>query len=456
MAMVSPTLETVTTIKADGSRRFIHPADARGRFSSLRAAAEWVLLAVYMALPWVRIDGNPAVFMDIEHRQLHLFGLTLAPQDYWLGFFLITGAGFTLFYVTALLGRVWCGWACPQTVFLDVVRRIDRLTEGDAPARRQLDAAPWTPGKVVRRGLKHALYFLFAAVLAHMFLSYFVSLPGLYSMASQSPLEHWSAFLFVFLMTGALWFNFAWFREQFCIVMCPYGRVQSALIDSDSIVIGYDKLRGEPRGKLNTPGAGDCIDCRRCVQVCPTGIDIRQGLQMECIACSACIDACDEVMTRIGKRRGLVRYDSMKGLAGGKRRFVRPRIILYTLLLLAGTVVMAFSLSTFKPATVSLLRMQGAPYYLDNDTIRNQFLMRIINKQNKVVVFQVKILDLPPGSVVDGADEPIAVTPLGEQLHPLVLVVPRAAYHGAITARVEITADNGRVTIEKPIPFLGP
>lgn len=456
MSMVRPTLETVTTINDDGSRRFVHPSDVRGFFSRARMIVGTLLMAVYVLLPWVNINGNPAVFIDIANRQVHLFGLTLAPQDFWLGFFVITGCGFTLFYVTALLGRVWCGWACPQTVFLDIIRRVERLIEGDAPDRRRLDASGWTPEKILRRGSKNVVFALFALALAHMFLSYFVSLRGLYSMTLHSPVQHWSAFLFVFLMAGALWFDFAWFREQFCIVLCPYGRLQSALLDSDSIVIGYDKRRGEPRGKLNTPGAGDCVDCRRCVQVCPTGIDIRQGLQMECIACSACIDACNEVMDRLGRARGLICHDSMNGFAGEKRRLIRPRLLVYTAFLIIGAIVMAVSVSGFKPATVSLLRMTGSPYFLEDGTIRNQFLMTIINKQNKIEVFQVKVLGMPPGSKISGAEDSVPVTPLGEQMRPLIVVAPRSEYHGSFSVRVIVTANDGGLTIEKTIPFLGP
>lgn len=456
MPPIQPTLDTVTTINDDGSRKFIHPADVRGRFTFLRNAAELFLLAVYVALPWIRINGNPAVFLDLEHRQLHLFGLTLAPQDYWLGFFLITGAGFTLFYITALIGRIWCGAACPQTVFLDIVRRFERWIEGDSVARQRLDAAPWTPGKLFKRGLKHTAFAVFALLLAHMFLSYFVSLPGLYSMVRQSPLEHGGAFLFVFLMAGALWFDFAWFREQFCIVLCPYGRLQSALIDDDSIVIGYDKKRGEPRGRVNTPDAGDCIDCRRCVQVCPTGIDIRQGLQMECIACSSCIDACDEVMTKLHRPRGLIRYDSMHGLAGGKTRIIRPRILLYTVLLLIGATVMAFSISTFRPATVSLLRVTGAPYYLEENEIRNEYLLRVINKRNKLETFQIRLADGQPGIHLDGGEAPMPIAALGEQMRPLVVEVARPEFHGAFPVRILITSGDGKISVEKTVPFLGP
>jgi cytochrome c oxidase accessory protein FixG len=387
---------------------------------------------------------------------LHLLGLTLAPQDYWLGFFLLTGAGFALFFVTALLGRIWCGVACPQTVFLDIIRRVERWIEGDAQARYRLDDSPWTAGKIFKRGLKFAVFAVFALALAHMFLSYFVSLPGLYSMVRQSPAEHWAAFLFVFLMAGALWIDFAWFREQFCIVLCPYGRLQSALIDDDSIVIGYDKKRGEPRGKINTPGAGHCIDCRRCVQVCPTGIDIRQGLQMECISCSACIDACDTIMQKVGRPRGLIRYDSMNGLSGLKRRIIRPRILLYTFLLAIGFAVMSVSISSFKNATVSLLRMPGPPYYLDGQNVRNQYLVRVINKRNKLETFQIRLLNDSPKIQLIGADSQMPVEALGEQLRPLVVVVPRSEFHGTFPVRIAITADDGKTTIEKAVPFLGP
>lgn len=358
--------------------------------------------------------------------------------------------------MTALVGRVWCGWACPQTVFLDLIRRIERWIKGDSLARHKLDAAPWTTEKLFKRGWKYALFALFALLLAHVFLSYFVSLPGLYSMVLRSPLEHWSAFLFVFLMGAALWFDFAWFREQFCIVLCPYGRLQSALLDDDSIVIGYDKKRGEPRGKLSTPGAGDCIDCRRCVQVCPTGIDISQGLQMECIACSSCIDACDEVMTKINRPRGLIRYDSMRGFAGSPTRIIRPRILLYTALLLIGAVVMLFSISTFKPATVSLLRMTGAPYYFEENTIRNQYLIRIINKRNKLETFQIRLLNDEPGIQLAGAEEPMPISALSEQMRPLVAVMPRSEFHGAFPVRILITSGDGKFSVEKTVPFLGP
>ena len=454
-AASQPPLDAVTTINDDGSRNFIHPSDVRGRFTTWRAVIGWGLIAVYILLPIVQINGNPAVFLDFENRQAHLFGLSLVPQDFWLGFFLITGLGFSLFFVTAILGRVWCGWACPQTVFIEqVFRRIERYFEGDAQARKQLDRSQWTAEKLRKRGGKLAVFALLAIAIAHIFISYFISLPKLSAIMQRSPLENWSLFAFVFLLSAALFFDFVWFREQFCIVLCPYGRLQSVLIDSDSITIGYDKKRGEPRGKLRAAGAGDCIDCARCVQVCPTGIDIRQGVQIECIACANCIDACDDVMARIGRPPGLVRYDSANGLEGAKTRFLRPRTILYTVLLTIGAVVMSISLSTLRPATVTVLRMPGFPYFVMGGVIRNQYTLRVQNKLNKPVRFKIRLITDKPGINISGIQEGIEVPALGQQTQSIVVMLPEASYQEPFSAQFEVVSESFAVT--KAAPFLGP
>jgi cytochrome c oxidase accessory protein FixG len=453
-----PSRENVTTIRSDGSRPFLFPTDVRGRFALARRWSALGLIVFYLSLPWIKVGGYPAVFLDVAERRFHLFGLTLAAQDMWLLFFVITGLGFSLFFVTALLGRIWCGWACPQTVFLDhVYRRIERWVEGDAVARRALDGASLSPGKITKVVVKHVLYVLASAAITHLFLAYFVSLPEVWSMMRAAPKDNWAAFAFMAISTGTLYFNFAWFREQLCIVICPYGRIQSALIDDHSLVIGYDATRGEPRGKTGTPGAGDCVACNRCVQVCPTGIDIRHGLQMECIGCTACIDACDDVMLRLRRPHGLIRYDSQNAFSGRPTRWIRPRTILYFALLMVGATVAGWALSTVKPANFGVTRMIGAPYIVDAGAIRNQFLVRIVNKRNAPAMFVLRLRGtLPAGLRQTGFDRPVEIPALGEVVQPLVLQAPRAGYGGPFHFAVNIEGDNGRFRLEREMEFLGP
>ncbi len=506
--MAAPTLnfprrETVTTIRSDGSRPFLFPSDPHGRFTRARRLSAFALIVFYLSLPWIQIGGHPAVFLDVADRRFHLFGITLATQDLWLLFFVITGLGFALFFVTALLGRVWCGWACPQTVFLDhVYRRIERWIEGDALKRRALDAAPLSPGKIFKRTLKHTLYVLVSAVITHLFLAYFVSLPEVWSMIHAAPSEHWSAFGFITVATGLLYFNYAWFREQMCIVLCPYGRLQSALIDEHSLVIGYDTKRGEPRSnrrqeaegrgqgtvvysyraagiqgaveggretvvpdrlaalspvsRLLSPEGGDCVACSRCVQVCPVGIDIRQGLQMECIGCTACIDACDDVMTRLGRPHGLIRYDSQKAFNGGRTRWLRPRTLLYLALLLVGAGVATWALSTVKPANFGVTRIMGAPYIVDDTTVRNQFMVRIVNKRSHPVRFVVHVDRAPANVRRTGFDAVVEVESLGELVQPLVIQQLRASYTGPFHFQVRVESADGTFWLVREAEFLGP
>jgi len=239
----------VPPIPRDVSPRALHPADVHGRFTSARRWSGWALIAFYLVLPWIPINGHPAVFLDIAERRFHFFGYTLAAQDAWLLFFGVTGLGFALFFLTALFGRLWCGWACPQTVYLEhVYRVIERWIDGDATERRALAAAPLTAAKAGKRVAKHGLYVVASLLITHLFLSYFVSLPEVWNMMHDAPGEHWAAFLFVFVAAGILYFNFAWFREQLCIVICPYGRPQSAVTDDHSLSIGYDAQPGPPSG----------------------------------------------------------------------------------------------------------------------------------------------------------------------------------------------------------------
>ncbi len=457
MATLSPSRDAVTTINTDGSRYFLHPTDVRGKFTSARRIVGAILLTVYVALPWVKVGGYPAVFLDIALRRFHFFGFTFATQDLWLIFFLISGLGFGLFFVTALLGRIWCGWACPQTVFLDLCRRLERLLEGPADRRRAFDQDSWTkPQKLLRRGAKLVCFFLLAMALAHVFLAYFVSLPQLYSWMRQNPGQHWSMFLFAAFLTVALFFNFAWFREQCCLIICPYGRLQSALTDDDTMVIGYDALRGEPRGKATDPKAGACVNCLRCVQVCPTGIDIRQGFQIECIGCAGCIDACNAVMDHLGRPRGLVRYDSLKGIKRQPRRILRPRLYLYSALLLAGAGAAAYSFSTLRPIDASVTRMLGRPYYITAETVRNQFNVRFINKSEQPQNLHFSLEGAPAGLALIGTGDTVVLRANEEIVLPIVLQENRSDYTGSVIVALSVASADPSYTLRLPVEFLGP
>ncbi len=450
-------LDSVTTINRDGSHHILHPADVKGIFTFGRRVFGILLLAVYVLLPWIPINGFPAVFFDLANRQFHFFGLTFLAEDLWIGFFLLTGLGFGLFYVTALLGRLWCGWACPYTVFLEnLYRRVERLIDGDATKRRKLDKAPPSFGKITRRIIKHGIYIAISVTLAHIFVSYFVSIPRLYDYMTQSPANNAKAFGVMLFLTCGLYGSFAWFREQFCIIMCPYGRIQSALTDDDTVIIGYDEKRGEPRGKASDPNAGDCIGCNRCVNVCPTGIDIREGLQMECIGCAACIDACDEIMVKVNRPKGLVRYDSMNGLAGKKRRFLRPRIFLYTGFMLAGLSVMAIFLNGLHSTKMEISRMPGQPFYVTEDGVRNQFEIQLVSKRNIATEITTRAIDLPENVTLIGLDDPIKLEPLGKATKTFFVTVPKDKYTGEFRVTISSAVNPGDDEITDIVEFLGP
>lgn len=456
----TPTLETLSTIRADGSRKFVHPSDVHGPFTTWRRVVALILLVVYVALPWITVNGFPAVFLDVQQRRFHFFGLTLAAQDLWIGFFLVTGLALALFYVTSIFGRIWCGWTCPYTVFLEhLYRRVERWIDGDGPARRRLEDAPWSLSKISRRVFKHAVFIVISAVIAHVFLSYFVSIKSLYGMMRSSPAQHVEAFVIVVSLTGALYFSFSWFREQFCIILCPYGRMQSALTDDNSVVIGYDKKRGEPRGKVTAEkSAGDCVDCRRCVQVCPTGIDIRNGLQLECIGCAACVDACDDIMIKLKRPKGLVRYDSHNGLQGGRTRIIRPGTVFYTVVLLAWAAAFTVAITWISPLRASVVRMGGASFYVDNGVIRNQFQLRVINKRNNVSTYRIELAgDVPPALQMTGVDQTITLPPMGEDLKTLVLTLPQPEYQRQFKFRVIVTdVARGDSMETRVMEYLGP
>lgn len=325
--------ERLATTDEKGKRVYLYPDDIKqGHYRNLRVKLRAFLVIFFLFLPWIKIQGHQAVLLDIPHRRFAILGLTFWAHDAPIFLFVLGILAFGIFLVTALLGRIWCGWACPQTVFIDgVFRRIERWIEGDSVERRKLDDGPWNENKVFKKILKWFLFLLVSLVITHSFLAYFVGTDELLVMIRRPPLENITSFLVMAASTAVILFDFGWFREQFCVIVCPYGRFQSVLMDDDSWAVMYDEKRGEPRRGRVPEGKseGDCVNCYRCVQVCPTGIDIRRGLQLECIACTACIDACDEVMDRLGKEQGLIRYDTLTQMSGKKVQWLRARTVIY-------------------------------------------------------------------------------------------------------------------------------
>jgi cytochrome c oxidase accessory protein FixG len=456
----SPGLDKLHVLDDRGGRRYIYPADVQGRFARWRPRVFALLLLIYLALPWISVGGHPAVFIQIAERRFFLFGKVFNAQDFYYLFFVLSGIGFVLIVMAALLGRLWCGWACPQTVLLEgIYRRIERLIEGPASRREALARAPWTLGKVARKGLKHALYLLVSFVLAHLFLAYFLSIPELLRMMRENPLANWTAFLWGLGLTAVLYLNFFWFREQLCLIVCPYGRLQSVMQDRDTVVIGYDRRRGEPRGKVGSTGSGDCVDCRRCVVVCPTGIDIRNGLQMECIGCAGCIDACDEIMDRLKRPRGLIRYDSERALDGEPRRFLRPRVFAYAALGLLGLVVLGTAWARYQPFEANLVRGRGAPYVLDGELVRNHVLLHLINKRAEPVTLRIE----PEQRAGKGAPiqilipQPrVSMSPLESRSIPVVLSAPRGGFSPGQEASLRVSEESSGASRVLSVPVAGP
>jgi cytochrome c oxidase accessory protein FixG len=387
------------TLNHDGTRRWIRPRLFRGRYYRRRLFTAWTLMVIFAVLPFVRIQGKPAVLLEVAHRQFTLFGRTFLPTDGVLLMLLMLSIFVSIILVTAVLGRAWCGWGCPQTVYLEFLfRPIERLIEGDHRAQSRLDRE----GPNARRLLKLVVFLVVSMAVGNVFLSYFVGTDALSNWMRHSPAQHPTAFLVMGVTTGLVFFDFAYFREQMCTVVCPYARLQSALLDRKSLVVAYDSSRGEPRGKKGRT-TGDCVDCGMCVAACPTGIDIRNGLQLECIACTQCMDACDGVMDKLRRPRGLIRYTSEDVLATRRfdaRSLARPRVFAYVAVLAGLVTALYFAAASRAVAEVWLLRGLGAPYVEQGDLVRNHVRVKIQNRTRHDAAYTLTLLDAPDATLV--------------------------------------------------------
>ncbi len=379
----------------------IHAREVDGFYSRLRKAASLGLLAIYYILPWANWSGRQAVLFDLPERKFHIFGLTLWPQDFFLLSWLLIMAALLLFLATSVAGRIWCGYACPQTVWTQAFVWLERIAEGKYSKRKKLDRAPWGVEKLLRRGAKKFLWIAFAAWTGFTFVGYFTPIQELGAKLFSARLGGWELFWICFYGL-ATYGNAGYLREQVCKYMCPYARFQSAMFDPNTLIVSYNPERGEPRGprKRGTPasesGKGDCIDCNICVQVCPTGIDIRKGLQYECITCAACVDACDAVMDKMGDPHGLISYTTQNALEGNPVRVLRPRTLIYGSLLASLFLAFLWQLTTITPLGLDVIRDRNAIYReTSNGEIETVYTLKLLNKSDQAQVLNLAVSGLP-------------------------------------------------------------
>ena len=461
--------EVLSTLTREGKRRWLYPTPSKGRFYYRRMVVGWLLMLVFLALPLIRISGKPAVLLDVIRREFTILGTTFFPTDTFLLLMMMIGFTLGIILFTALFGRVWCGWACPQTVYLEFIYRpIERFVEGKEHIKKRRDSGPLTFDKAWRKVIKYLLFLGITLFLTHSFLAYFAGWERLIVWIQQPPTEHWGYFVMMSLLTGLMLFDFAVFREQMCMITCPYARLQSVLLDDDSLIVSYDPARGEPsarRGKKQIrqeeegflPKKGDCIDCRACIRTCPTGIDIRDGLQMECIACTQCIDACDDIMDKIKKPRGLISYTSRNALETQRTRRLRSRTVLYSLLLLVIASAFIFAFSSRRSYDVNIGRSVGKPFMtLPDGQIANRLRFRIRNQTSQPSSLDIEIVEPEDAELRVVGTLPITLEP-NEMKRVEVWVVISADVFTSVNREglFRLRFDDGTEVVET-YPLLGP
>ena len=423
--------DSVATITSGGKRNFINPKKPAGKLYSLRSWFSIVYLVVFFALPFIKVNDAPLFMFNVLERKFIFFGMVFWPQDFFIfGIGMLTFIVFVILF-TVVFGRVFCGWACPQTIFMEMVfRKIEYWIDGDSTQQKQLRVMAWNAEKIRKRALKFIVFFAISFLIANFFLAYLISMDELIGYI-ENPGAHVGTLVSLLIFTTVFFFVYWWFREQVCIVVCPYGRLQGVLLDKNSIVVAYDHKRGEPRGKLkknddhdcaNCKGdnacksitakfetyakQGDCIDCFACVRVCPTGIDIRNGTQLECINCTACIDACDDIMVKVDKPKGLIRYASENSITNGVKLKFNARIKAYSTVLVLLLSLLAFLLASRTDLDVTLMRTSGMTYTkLPDGRLSNLYNLKLVNKTHNDIDFSLKLENLPGEITLVGSGE---------------------------------------------------
>jgi len=449
----------LSTVTQEGKRIWVYPKKQTGRFYTARTIFSFFLLAALFITPWIKIDGHPFMLFNVFERKFIVLGLAFGPQDFYifaLGF--VTLVVFVVLF-TAVFGRIFCGWVCPQTVFMEMVfRKIEYFIEGDSAQQRALDKAPYDAAKFFKKFSKHSVFFIISFLIGNTFIAYIVGIDETLKIVSRPPFDNLTGFIAVTIFSLIFYFVFSKFREQACTIVCPYGRLQGVLLDSNTVVVAYDNVRGEPRGKLDKENPnvnGDCIDCRLCVAVCPTGIDIRNGTQLECVNCTSCIDACDSIMDKIKKPKGLIRYASMKGIIDKIKFKVTPRIILYSVLLVILLLIFTTLLLSREDVKVNVLRSPGKIYQeMPDGKISNLYHVKLVNNTFKDIPVEVKINN--PDAEFKLIGKEISLQALNVQEAEFMILFNKDKIKSTVTQlQIQIYA-NGKIVNDIKTTFIGP
>lgn len=452
--------DRIATVDESGKRNWIYAQQPKGKFYRIRTYLSILYFLIFFGLPFIYVNGRPFLMFNIPETKFIIFGKVFWPQDFFIFGLAMIAFIFFIILFTASFGRLFCGWACPQTNFMEMMfRKVEYLVLGSANEQKALKKAPWTSSKIRKVALKHILFFLLAFIIANFFLAYIISIKELWKIITEPISEHVVGFTSLLAFSGVFYAVYAFFREQACTVVCPYGRLQGVLLDKNSMVVAYDYKRGEPRGNIKKNTAenplGDCIDCFQCVRVCPTGIDIRNGVQMECVGCTACIDACDNVMDKIGKPRGLVRYASENSIAKGEKLHYTVRMKLYTGLCALVLVLLSIILVTRKDVTAIVTRASGQLFQERGDSISNLYNLRVVNKTLNKIPLTVKLASQDGAvEVIGGAHVEVAKEGQGNGV--FFVIIPRKAIQKTKTPIMLNLYEGNRLIAEAKTIFLAP
>ncbi len=438
-------------VTEDGKRNWFYPQKPKGNWHNRRVWFSVLILTLLFLTPFLKYNGQPLLLFNVLERKFIIFGIFIGPQDYWL--FGLTMLSFMVFIVlfTTIFGRLWCGWACPQTVFMEMVfRKIEYAIEGDAGKQKLLNKASWTTDKILKKGIKYTVFLFVSFLIANLLLTYVLGIDELAKIIREPIENHIPLFSGILSFTAVFYFNFAWLRDQACTVVCPYGRLQGVLMDRNSIVVAYDYERGEPRGKIHKGQdrpEGDCVSCHQCVAVCPTGIDIRNGMQMECVNCTACIDACDSIMDKVGFAPGLIRYTSENAIVNKTNKLITNRVIGYIAVLILLWSGLGFMLISRTDTQTTLFRAPGTQYIENKDgTISNLYTFKIFNKTNQIVKPTIH-LNSPQGKLIFAGTPDLTLDGAGMSQGTVFIIIPKSALTSRKT-KLKLSVYQGKEKLE--------